>query len=263
MAGDAADIQMLRSYYTEGQAFFRSSEASNLHSYYTWRRTIRGDIRYCARKPPRNPACSNRQSFLMVWVPMLCLATTSHTWHCFWTVTSNLLSPLKKRLRTQVSWFSRFSNWFLTSELQYILSPSTLLLPDIKGCWWQKVVGHSDGFCGRINCLCVSWLNVRLILASLPTIDWSYFYSRHAVKATSQSPFIKKLTLSFHPPKFFNFFDKSFLIWKPTIEDFWNLSRTDTFFSPKPFWDYLYLKRTMTRYFSKRPLATLPEHTLY
>ena len=47
MTGDtAADIQNLRSYYTEGQAFFRSSEASNLNSYYTWRRTIRGDIRY-------------------------------------------------------------------------------------------------------------------------------------------------------------------------------------------------------------------------
>ena len=37
MAGDAADIQNLRSYYTEGQAFFRSSEASNFNSYYTWR----------------------------------------------------------------------------------------------------------------------------------------------------------------------------------------------------------------------------------
>ena len=47
MSRDAADIQNLRLYYTEGQAFFRSSEASNLNSYYTWRRTIRGDIRYC------------------------------------------------------------------------------------------------------------------------------------------------------------------------------------------------------------------------
>ena len=46
MTGDAADIQNLRSYYTEGQAFFRSTEASNLNSYYTWRRTLRGDIRY-------------------------------------------------------------------------------------------------------------------------------------------------------------------------------------------------------------------------
>ena len=41
----AADIQKLRSYYTEGQALFRSSEASNLNPYYTWRRTIREDIR--------------------------------------------------------------------------------------------------------------------------------------------------------------------------------------------------------------------------
>ena len=32
---DAADIQNLRSYYTEGQAFFRSTEASNLNSYNT------------------------------------------------------------------------------------------------------------------------------------------------------------------------------------------------------------------------------------
>ena len=46
MARDAADIQNLRPYYTEAQAFFRSSEASNLNSYYTWRRTIRRDIRY-------------------------------------------------------------------------------------------------------------------------------------------------------------------------------------------------------------------------
>ena len=45
MTGDSAYIQNLRSYYTEGQAFFRSSEASNLYSYYTWHRTIRGDIR--------------------------------------------------------------------------------------------------------------------------------------------------------------------------------------------------------------------------
>ena len=43
MAGDAADIQNLRSYYTEGQAFFRSSEASKVNSYYTWRGTIRGE----------------------------------------------------------------------------------------------------------------------------------------------------------------------------------------------------------------------------
>ena len=47
MDGDAADIKNLWSHYTEGQAFFRSSKASNLNSYYTWRRTIRGDIRYC------------------------------------------------------------------------------------------------------------------------------------------------------------------------------------------------------------------------
>ena len=44
------DIKKLRSYYTEGQAFFRSYEASNLNSYSTWRRITHGEIRYWIKR---------------------------------------------------------------------------------------------------------------------------------------------------------------------------------------------------------------------